>query len=131
GVGTEGESGGGVGAVGAEGSVRGVVITGEGRAFCSGGDVHEIIGELVTWDGPRLLAFTRMTAELIKNMRRLRKPIVAALNGVAAGAGAVIALASDFRIMAQDAKIAFLFVKVGLAGADMGAAFLLPRLICP
>jgi enoyl-CoA hydratase/carnithine racemase len=112
-----------------EESVHAVVITGAGRAFCSGGDVHEIIGELVTWDAPRLLAFTRMTGELIANMRKLRKPIVAALNGTAAGAGAVIALASDFRVMSEKAKMAFLFVRVGLAGADMGAAFLLPRIV--
>jgi enoyl-CoA hydratase/carnithine racemase len=110
-------------------AVRAVVVTGAGRAFCSGGDVHEIIGELVKQDASRLLAFTRLTGELIKNMRRLRKPIVAAVNGVAAGAGAVIALAADLRVMAQSAKFAFLFVKVGLAGADMGAAFLLPRVV--
>jgi enoyl-CoA hydratase/carnithine racemase len=109
--------------------VRAVVVTGSGRAFCSGGDVHEIIGELIKMAPPELLAFTRTTGELILRMRRLRKPIVAAVNGVAAGAGAVIALASDFRIMAQDAKLAFLFVRVGLAGADMGAAFLLPRIV--
>jgi enoyl-CoA hydratase/carnithine racemase len=116
-------------ALGGEDAVRAVVVTGAGRAFCSGGDVHEIIGELVRWDGPRLLAFTRLTGELIKNMRRLRKPIVAAVNGVAAGAGAVIALAADLRVLSTEAQIAFLFVKVGLAGADMGAAFLLPRLV--
>lgn len=109
--------------------VRAVVVTGNGRAFCSGGDVHEIIGELVKYEPPALLAFTRLTGELILRMRRLRKPIIAALNGVAAGAGAVIALASDFRIMAATAKIAFLFVRVGLAGSDMGAAFLLPRVV--
>jgi enoyl-CoA hydratase/carnithine racemase len=109
--------------------VRAVVITGAGRAFCSGGDVHDIIGELVKWDAPRLLGFTRMTGELIGNMRRLRKPIVAAVNGTAAGAGAVIALAADLRVLADTAKLAFLFVRVGLAGADMGAAFLLPRLV--
>jgi enoyl-CoA hydratase/carnithine racemase len=109
--------------------VRSVVLTGAGRAFCSGGDVHDIIGELQTWDAPRLLGFTRMTGELIGNMRRCRAPIVAAVNGVAAGAGAVIALASDLRVMAESAKLAFLFVRVGLAGADMGAAYLLPRLI--
>jgi enoyl-CoA hydratase/carnithine racemase len=112
-----------------ESDVRAVVITGAGRAFCSGGDVHEIIGELVKYRARELLAFTRMTGELIKNMRRLRKPIVAAVNGVAAGAGAVIALAADLRVMAQSAKFAFLFVRVGLAGADMGAAFLLPRVV--
>ncbi len=109
--------------------VKVVIITGSGRAFCSGGDVHEIIGELVKMAPPELLAFTRTTGELIGRIRRLRKPVVAALNGVAAGAGAVIALASDFRVMADKAKIAFLFVRVGLAGADMGAAFLLPRLV--
>jgi enoyl-CoA hydratase/carnithine racemase len=109
--------------------VRAVVVTGSGRAFCSGGDVHEIIGELVKYRARELLSFTRLTGELIRNMRRLRKPIVAAVNGVAAGAGAVIALASDLRIMGQSAKFAFLFVRVGLAGADMGAAFLLPRVI--
>ena len=113
----------------ASGEARAVVITGAGRAFCSGGDVHEIIGELVKWDAPRLLAFTRMTGELIGNMRRLGAPIVAAVNGVAAGAGAVIALAADLRVMADSAKLAFLFVRVGLAGADMGAAYLLPRLV--
>jgi enoyl-CoA hydratase/carnithine racemase len=109
--------------------VRAVVITGSGRAFCSGGDVNEIIGELVKYDGPALLRFTRMTGELIANIRKLRKPVVAAVNGVAAGAGAVIALACDLRVMAESAKLAFLFVRVGLAGADMGAAFLLPRLV--
>jgi enoyl-CoA hydratase/carnithine racemase len=109
--------------------VRSLVITGSGRAFCSGGDVHEIIGELVKYRARELLSFTRLTGELIRNMRRLRKPIVAAVNGVAAGAGAVIALASDLRVMSQSAKFAFLFVRVGLAGADMGAAFLLPRVI--
>jgi enoyl-CoA hydratase/carnithine racemase len=112
-----------------EEAVRAVVVTGAGRAFCSGGDVNEIIGELVGYDGPRLLAFTRLTGELIKNMRRLRKPIIAAVNGIAAGAGAVIALAADLRVLSTSAKIAFLFVKVGLAGADMGAAFLLPRVV--
>jgi enoyl-CoA hydratase/carnithine racemase len=110
-------------------AVRAVVITGKGRAFCSGGDVHEIIGELVKWSAPELLAFTRMTGELIGNIRKLRKPVIAAINGVAAGAGAVIALACDLRVMAASAKIAFLFVRVGLAGADMGAAWLLPRVV--
>jgi enoyl-CoA hydratase/carnithine racemase len=110
-------------------AVRAVILTGSGRAFCSGGDVHEIIGELVKQDARDLLAFTRMTGELIGNIRRLRKPVVAAVNGVAAGAGAVIALAADFRILAEGARMAFLFVRVGLAGADMGAAFLLPRVV--
>ncbi len=110
-------------------TVRAVIITGAGRAFCSGGDVHEIIGELVKYDSTQLLEFTRMTGELIANIRRLRKPVVAAINGVAAGAGAVIALACDLRVMAETAKFAFLFVRVGLTGADMGAAFLLPRIV--
>lgn len=109
--------------------VASVVITGEGRGFCSGGDVNSIIGELFSRDMPGLVEFTRMTCDLIRNMRTLRKPIIAALNGTAAGAGSMIALASDLRVASEKAKIAFLFVKVGLAGADMGAAFLLPRLV--
>lgn len=109
--------------------VASVVITGEGRGFCSGGDVHSIIGELFSRDMPGLLEFTRMTCDLIKNIRALRKPVIAALNGTAAGAGAVIALASDLRVASEKAKIAFLFVKVGLAGADMGAAYLLPKIV--
>jgi enoyl-CoA hydratase/carnithine racemase len=112
-----------------EAAVKSVVITGEGKGFCSGGDVNSIIGELFSRDMPGLVEFTRMTCDLIRNMRQLRKPIVAALNGTAAGAGSVIALASDLRIASEKAKIAFLFVKVGLAGADMGAAFLLPRIV--
>ncbi len=112
-----------------EPEVRSVVITGEGRGFCSGGDVNSIIGELFSRDMPGLVDFTRMTCDLIRNMRALRKPIIAGLNGIAAGAGSVIALASDLRIASEKAKIAFLFVKVGLAGADMGAAFLLPRIV--
>ena len=110
-------------------AVRVVVITGQGRGFCSGGDVEEIIGELFKHDMAGLLEFTRMTCELIRNIRLLPKPVIAALNGTVAGAGAVIALAADLRIAADTAKIAFLFVKVGLAGADMGAAFLLPKVI--
>jgi enoyl-CoA hydratase/carnithine racemase len=110
-------------------NVASVVITGEGRGFCSGGDVNSIIGELFSRDMPGLVEFTRMTCDLIKNIRALRKPVIAALNGTAAGAGAVIALASDLRVASDKAKIAFLFVKVGLAGADMGAAYLLPRLV--
>ena len=113
----------------AEDSVRAVVITGAGRAFCSGGDVHEIIGELFARDMQGLLDFTRMTCELVRNIRLLPKPVIASLNGTVAGAGACIALASDIRIAAPSAKIAFLFVKVGLSGADMGAAYLLPRLV--
>jgi enoyl-CoA hydratase/carnithine racemase len=112
-----------------ENGVRVVVITGAGRAFCSGGDVHDIIGELFARDMLGLLEFTRMTCQLIRNMRELPKPIIASLNGTTAGAGACIALASDIRIASENAKIAFLFVKVGLSGADMGAAYLLPRLV--
>src|ERR1041384_7245980 len=112
-----------------ESEVRAVVITGAGKAFCSGGDVHDIIGELFKRDMEGLLDFTRMTCELVRNIRALRKPVIASLNGTTAGAGACIALASDIRIAAEEAKIAFLFVKVGLAGADMGAAYLLPRVV--
>ena len=110
-------------------SVRVVIITGAGRGFCSGGDVEAIIGELLTRDMRELLAFTRMTGALIRNIRAMPVPVIAALNGVAAGAGAVIALAADFRLAVPEASIAFLFTKVGLAGADMGAAYLLPRVI--
>jgi enoyl-CoA hydratase/carnithine racemase len=109
--------------------VRVVVITGSGRAFCSGGDVHDIIGELFERNIEGLLEFTRLTCALVRNMRALPKPIISSLNGTTAGAGACIALASDLRLANEDAKIAFLFVKVGLSGADMGAAFLLPRVI--
>src|SRR5687768_18222972 len=109
--------------------VRVVVITGAGRAFCSGGDVQDIIGELFQRDMEGLLEFTRMTCELVKNICALQKPVIASLNGTTAGAGACIALASDLRIASESAKIAFLFVKVGLSGADMGAAYLLPRVI--
>lgn len=109
--------------------VRAIVITGSGKAFCSGGDVHDIIGELVSRDYRRLLEFTRMTCDLVLAMRQCRRPIVAALNGTTAGAGAVIATACDIRIAAAAAKIAFLFTKVGLSGADMGAAWLLPRIV--
>ncbi len=110
-------------------SVRVVVIEGNGRGFCSGGDVHEIIGDLLKRDVKGLLEFTRMTGELVTNMRLLEKPIISSINGIAAGAGAVIALASDFRVFAENARIAFLFQKVGLTGADMGAVFLLPKVV--
>lgn len=110
-------------------SVRVVVITGAGKAFCSGGDVKDIIGELFARDVEGLLEFTRMTCELVRNIRLLPKPVIASLNGTTAGAGACIALASDIRIATEDARIAFLFVKVGLSGADMGAAYLLPRVV--
>ena len=109
--------------------VRAIVITGAGRAFCSGGDVEDIIGKLFERDFQGLLQFTRLTCSLIASMRRYRRPIVAALNGTVAGAGAVIAAASDVRIAAESAKIAFLFTKVGLSGADMGIAWLLPRIV--
>jgi enoyl-CoA hydratase/carnithine racemase len=112
-----------------EPDVRVVVITGAGRAFCSGGDVHEIIGGLFDRDMEGLLEFTRLTCELVRNIRALRKPVIASLNGTTAGAGACIALAADIRIASEAAKIAFLFVKVGLSGADMGAAYLLPRVV--
>jgi enoyl-CoA hydratase/carnithine racemase len=112
-----------------EKAVRVVVITGTGKAFCSGGDVIDIIGELFERDMEGLLAFTRMTCDLVLNIRSLPKPVIASLNGTTAGAGACIALASDLRIAAESARIAFLFVKVGLSGADMGAAYLLPRVV--
>jgi enoyl-CoA hydratase/carnithine racemase len=112
-----------------EAEVRVVVLTGAGRAFCSGGDVHDIIGELFKRDMEGLLEFTRMTCELVRNIRALHKPVIASLNGTTAGAGACIALASDMRIASEEARIAFLFVKVGLSGADMGAAYLLPRVV--
>lgn len=110
-------------------SVQAVVITGAGRAFCSGGDVHKIIGTVLERDMRGHLEFCRMTGHLVRNMRLLAKPIIAAVNGMAAGAGAVIALASDLRVVAEDAKFAFLFTRAGLTGADMGAAFLLPRVV--
>ncbi|MEM7344973.1 MAG: enoyl-CoA hydratase family protein [Chloroflexota bacterium] len=110
-------------------SVKVLVLTGSGRGFCSGGDVHDIIGELFKQDVKGHLDFTRMTGAVVHNMRQLDKPIIAALNGTTAGAGAVIALASDLRIASEKMKFAFLFTKVGLTGADMGAAYLLPRII--
>ncbi len=111
------------------GDARVLVLTGQGRGFCSGGDVEEIIGELQKMSAGELLEFTRMSGAVVKAMRDLPLPIVAAVNGVAAGAGSVLALASDFRLLAHTAKLSFLFTRVGLAGADMGAAYLLPRLI--
>ncbi|MBM4389911.1 MAG: enoyl-CoA hydratase family protein [Deltaproteobacteria bacterium] len=109
--------------------VRAVVLTGEGRAFCSGGDVEDIIGQLFSRDMEGLLAFTRMTVDLVRAMRSCRAPIIAAVNGVAAGAGAIIAMASDLRVASPRGRVAFLFNKVGLCGADMGAAHLLPRIV--
>jgi enoyl-CoA hydratase/carnithine racemase len=114
-------------------AVRSVVITGAGGNFCSGGDVHEIIGPLVDMqrkgDMAGLLAFTRMTGDLVKAMRACPQPIIAAVDGVCAGAGAILAMASDLRLGTARAKTAFLFVRVGLAGADMGACNILPRII--
>lgn len=109
--------------------VRAVVITGAGRAFCSGGDVEDIIGELFSRDMRGLLAFTRVTGALIQNIRACQIPIIAAVNGVAVGAGAVIALACDMRIASEKAKFGFIFPQVGLCGADMGATYLLPRVV--
>jgi enoyl-CoA hydratase/carnithine racemase len=111
------------------GDTRVLVLTGHGRGFCSGGDVEEIIGELRGMGAAELLEFTRMSGAVVKAMRESPLPIVAAINGVAAGAGAVLALAADFRLLARSAKLSFLFTRVGLAGADMGAAYLLPRLV--
>ena len=115
--------------IGAVDEVRAVVLTGEGRAFCSGGDVEDIIGELFARDMQGLLAFTRVTGALIASLRKLRKPIVAAVNGTAVGAGAVMALACDVRIASDKSKIGFIFPRVGLCGADMGAGYLLPRVV--
>ncbi len=109
--------------------VRVLVVRGSGRAFCSGGDVNEIIGATLSMSPDQLLAFTRMTGEVIRLMRECPVPIIAAVDGMAAGAGAVIALAADFRVCTPAARFAFLFTKVGLSGADMGAAYLLPRLV--
>ncbi|HEV8631910.1 MAG TPA: enoyl-CoA hydratase family protein [Thermoanaerobaculia bacterium] len=113
----------------AEPGVRAILLTGSGRAFCSGGDVEDIIGQLFARDYRGLLAFTRATGDLILAMLHCRRPIVGALNGLVAGAGAVIATACDIRIAAESARIAFLFTKVGLSGADMGVSWLLPRIV--
>lgn len=109
--------------------IRAVVLTGEGGNFCSGGDVFEIIEPLTRMAMPDLLAFTRMTGDLVKAMRRCPQPIVAAVDGICAGAGAILAMASDLRLATPEAKTAFLFTRVGLAGADMGACAILPRII--
>ena len=108
---------------------RVLVIRGEGTGFCGGGDVEEIIGELVTMDAHDLIGFTRMTGDVVKAMRECPLPIVAGVHGIAAGAGAVIALAADFRVVSGSGRFAFLFTKVGLSGGDMGAAYLLPRVV--
>jgi enoyl-CoA hydratase/carnithine racemase len=110
-------------------TVQAIVLTGAGDNFCSGGDVYEIIGELLKRDLKGHLEFTRMTGAVVQNMRMLDKPIIASLNGMTAGAGAVIALAADLRIASEKARFAFLFTKVGLTGADMGAGYLLPRVV--
>jgi enoyl-CoA hydratase/carnithine racemase len=109
--------------------VRAIVLSGAGENFCSGGDVHEIIGPLTTRDAQGLLEFTQMTGDLVKAMRHCPQPIIAAVDGVCAGAGAILAMASDFRIATPRASTAFLFTRVGLAGCDMGACAMLPRLI--
>ena len=111
------------------GDTRVLVIRGNGRAFCSGGDVNEIIGATLAMSPDELLAFTRMSGEVIREMRECPVPVIAAVHGMAAGAGAVIALAADFRVCTPAARFAFLFTKVGLSGGDMGAAYLLPRLV--
>ena len=112
-----------------ENDVKAVVVGGAGGNFCSGGDVHEIIGPLTKMAMPELLAFTRMTGDLVKAMRHCPQPVIAAVDGVCAGAGAIIAMAADLRYGAPDAKVAFLFTRVGLAGCDMGACTILPRII--
>lgn len=112
-----------------EDRVRVVILTGKGKGFCTGGDVEDIIGALFARDYQGLLAFTRMTCDLIQAMRACRKPVIGALNGTVAGAGAVIATACDMRIADESARIAYLFTRVGLSGADMGAAWLLPRIV--
>ena len=106
-----------------------LVIRGEGKGFCGGGDVNEIIGELIKMDAHDLMGFTKMTGDVIKAMRECPVPIIAGIQGIAAGAGSVIALASDFRVVARSGKFAFLFTRVGLSGGDMGAAYLLPRVV--
>ncbi|GGM46669.1 enoyl-CoA hydratase [Longimycelium tulufanense] len=111
------------------GDTRVLVLRGQGRGFCSGGDVEEIIGALQRTESAALLEFTRMTGAVTTALRQCPIPVVASVNGVAAGAGSVLALASDFRLLARSASFAFLFTKVGLAGADMGSAYLLPRLV--
>jgi enoyl-CoA hydratase/carnithine racemase len=111
------------------GDVSALVLTGAGRGFCSGGDVDAIIGELRDAGSKELLEFTRMTGAVVERVRRLPMPVIAGVNGVAAGAGAVIALASDLRLVAESASFHFLFTRVGLAGADMGSAYLLPRVV--
>jgi len=109
--------------------VQAVIVRGAGGNFCSGGDVHEIIGPLTKMDMKQLLAFTRMTGDLVKAMRTCPQPVISAVEGVCAGAGAIIAMSSDLRYASADARVAFLFTRVGLAGCDMGACNLLPRIV--
>ncbi|MDQ0381286.1 enoyl-CoA hydratase family protein [Amycolatopsis thermophila] len=109
--------------------VRALVIRGEGKGFCGGGDVEEIIGELIKMEPRDLMRFTKMTGAVIRAMRECPIPIITAIHGIAAGAGAVVALASDFRVVSHSGRFAFLFTKVGLSGGDMGAAYLLPRVV--
>jgi enoyl-CoA hydratase/carnithine racemase len=109
--------------------VKVLVIEGEGRAFCGGGDVNEIIGELITMPAADLMRFTKMTGDVIRAMRECPIPIIVKVQGIAAGAGAVVALAADFRVVGRSGRFAFLFTKVGLSGGDMGAAYLLPRVV--
>src|SRR4051794_3302040 len=109
--------------------IKVLVIRGAGKGFCAGGDVNEIIGELIKMRPRELMGFTKMTGDLIRAMREVAVPIISGIQGIAAGAGSVIALASDFRVVTQSARFAFLFTKVGLSGGDMGAAYLLPRIV--
>jgi enoyl-CoA hydratase/carnithine racemase len=109
--------------------VKVLIIQGEGRGFCGGGDVNEIIGELIRMEPRDLIRFTKMTGDVIRAMRECPVPIISAVHGIAAGAGAVVALASDFRVVSTSGRFAFLFTKVGLSGGDMGAAYLLPRVV--
>ena len=116
-------------AMAADAGVKVVVLTGAGKGFCSGGSVHGIIAKLLDMTAEEQLNFTTLTCAVVRNMRALKKPIIAAVNGIAAGAGTILALASDIRMLSDRAKFAFLFTKVGLSGADMGACYLLPRIV--
>jgi enoyl-CoA hydratase/carnithine racemase len=118
-----------VGELPRRGDVKVLVLAGEGRGFCSGGDVEEIIGELQRMKAAELLEFTRMTGSVVQALRSVPIPVIASINGIAAGAGSVLALASDFRLLARSASFRFLFTHVGLSGADMGSAYLLPRIV--
>jgi enoyl-CoA hydratase/carnithine racemase len=111
------------------GDTKVLVLRGTGRGFCGGGDVNEIIGELIKMEARDLMYFTKMTGDVIRAMREMPIPVIAGIQGIAAGAGSVLALAADFRVVAQSGKFAFLFTKVGLSGGDMGAAYLLPRMV--